>query len=96
MNQNPGKYTVFVDDKYHYQDESERYRLGSFDTLDAAVGACKGVVDRWLKDTHNPEMSASELCAKYTMFGEDPFIVCTPRMAHQTTEPSEATDDSQE
>ena len=29
-----GKYTVLVNDNFHYMDESERYELGSFETLD--------------------------------------------------------------
>ena len=30
-------YSVYVDDNYHYQDESERYKLGDFATLDEAI-----------------------------------------------------------
>ncbi|HEX4077749.1 MAG TPA: hypothetical protein VHX61_02590 [Rhizomicrobium sp.] len=37
-------YTVFVDDNYHYMDASERYTLGEFETLKAAVDACKLIV----------------------------------------------------
>ena len=45
-----GKYTVLVDDNYHYQDETARHRLGSFDALEEAVRACKQVVDRSLEE----------------------------------------------
>jgi hypothetical protein len=48
------KYRVLVDDNYHYMDESERYELGEFDTLEEAVAACKKVVDAFLKDAYRP------------------------------------------
>jgi hypothetical protein len=70
-----GKYTVLVDDNFHYMDESARHRMGSFDTLDDAIAACKRVVDEWLEDSRKPEMTAGELYGMYQMFGEDPFIV---------------------
>ena len=34
-------YTVFVDDNFHYMDESERYKLGEFVDCASAVAACK-------------------------------------------------------
>ena len=67
-------YTVYVDDNFHYQDEDERYKLGDFETLEAAVTACKGIVDDFLKANYKPGMSAVELHRHYTGFGEDPFI----------------------
>jgi hypothetical protein len=70
-----GKYTVLVDDNYHYMEESARHRVGSFDKLDEAIAACKKVVDEWLEDSRKPEMTAGELYGMYKMFGEDPFIV---------------------
>ena len=69
------KYTVLVDDNFHYMDESERYKLGSFRTLARAIAACKKIVDRCLKDTYTAGMTASELSASFAMFGDDPFIV---------------------
>lgn len=69
------RYEVFVDDNFHYMDESERYRLGAFDSLEAAVAACKVVVDRCLAETYKPGMTHDELLSLYKMFGDDPFIV---------------------
>src|SRR5437879_6107440 len=37
-------YTVFVDDNFHYMDESERYKLGEFADCASAVAACKQIV----------------------------------------------------
>jgi hypothetical protein len=68
------KYRVLVDDNFHYMDESERYELGQFDTLEAAVAACKSVVDEFLVSTYRPGMTVAELLEQYAFFGEDPFV----------------------
>jgi len=70
------RYMVLVDDNYHYQDESERHKQGSFETLDRAIDACKRIVDRSLEECHSPGMTAGELYGRYKMFGEDPFVKC--------------------
>lgn len=67
-------FRVLVDDNYHYMDESERYELGEFDTLEEAVAACKKIVDEFLKQNYRRGMSLGELLTQYTMFGEDPWI----------------------
>jgi hypothetical protein len=66
------KYTVFVDDNFHYMDESERYKLGEFDDCRSAVAACKEVVDDSLRHSRT---GSDDLLATYLMFGDDPFIV---------------------
>ena len=68
-------YTVYVDDNFHYMDESERYKLGEFATAEAAVAAAKKVVDEYLASAYQPGMSAEELSRSYLLFGEDPYIV---------------------
>lgn len=65
------KYTVYVDDNFHYMDESERYKLGEFDDCAAAIAACKQIVDECL--LHNCG-NGEDLYVTYLMFGEDPFI----------------------
>ena len=74
-------WTVFVDDNFHYMDEDERYKLGTFDSYSAAVAACKKIVDEFLQ--HNTAKTADELYDQYIAFGEDPWI-------QGTTPPSEA------
>lgn len=69
------KYTVYVDDNYHYMDESERYKLGEFETANEAVNEAQALVDGFLISTYKPEMTADELYQSYQDFGEDPFIV---------------------
>ena len=69
-------FTVFVDDNYHYMDESERCtESGEFDTFDQAVARCKEIVDEFLMASYRPGITASELYQTYTGFGEDPFIL---------------------
>ena len=66
------KYTVYVDDNFHYMDESERYKLGEFDDCAAAIAACKRIVDEFLLSNFG---GCEDVCATYTMFGDDPFIL---------------------
>jgi len=70
------RYKVMVDDNFHFTDEDERYQHGIFRTAQAAIAACKRIVDSDLDDFMKPGMTASELYAAYTGFGRDPFIVC--------------------
>ena len=72
-------YRVFVDDNFHYMDETERYSGGAFETWEEAVAHCKAIVDQWLLELYEPGMTAQQLLARYKTFGEDPFIVCHAR-----------------
>lgn len=69
------KYTVFVDDHFHYQDESERYQLGNFETYETAVAACQKIIDEFLQAHYTVGISSAELYKLYLVFGEDPFII---------------------
>lgn len=73
------KFTVLVNDNYHYQDEEARYQLGEFDTLPAAITACQRLVDEYLdearEDPTSSMASADDLYRSYTTFGPDPFVV---------------------
>jgi len=66
------KYTVYVDDNFHYMDESERYKLGEFDDCAAAIAACKQIVDESLLSNFG---KCEDPHATYLMFGDDPFIL---------------------
>ena len=68
-------FDVFVDDNFHYADEDERDKLGSFPTAEAAVEAARRIVDEYLNSNLRPGMTAEQLYFSYTSFGEDPFIV---------------------
>jgi len=66
---------VMVDDNFHYMDESARWELGCFATLESAIEACKRVVDLCLEEYFEPGISAEMLLSQYKDFGDDPFIV---------------------
>ena len=67
-------YRVLVDDNYHYMDETERYELGVYPTLTAAIQAAQAIVDEFLLSALKPGLTAGELYDQYTFFGEDPFV----------------------
>jgi hypothetical protein len=70
-------FRVIIDDNFHYMDESARGAAGEFATLAEALGAAQKIVDDCLASAFHTGISAEELGAGYTMFGEDPFIVST-------------------
>ena len=69
------KYEVHVDDNFHFMDESERYKLGEFETCEEAVAVCMKIVDDFLETGYKKGMSFKELYEGYVEFGEDPFII---------------------
>jgi hypothetical protein len=82
------QYKVLVADNYHYGDPDDRYEHGIFDTLDAALAACRTIVETSLSELHAPGMSAGELYHRYRLFGADPFIVSVgPAAPNEATEP---------
>ena len=66
-------YTVFVDDNFHYMDESERYKLEEFADCASAMAACKKIVDEFLTGCGGNNTDA-ELYQQYVTSGEDPWI----------------------
>jgi hypothetical protein len=70
-------YTVLVDDNFHYMDADERYTLGEFESVDAAIIACKEIVDDYLRSALEPGMTGGQLYLSYVLFGEDPYIAGT-------------------
>lgn len=69
------KYTVMVDDNFHYMDESHRYKLGKFNSLDKARKASMKIVDEFLVENKNSVKDVGELMAMYCLYGEDPYIL---------------------
>lgn len=69
------KYSVYVDDNFHYMDESERYKLGTFGTCEDAVAACMKMIDEFLEEGYKNGKSFKDLMEEYLFFGDDPFIV---------------------
>jgi hypothetical protein len=70
----PSKYLVYVDDNFHYMDESHRYMTGVYDDCQTAIEKCKEIVDGYLLSEYRQGISAQELLDKYKSFGDDPWI----------------------
>ena len=69
------RYKVMVDDNFHYQKPEERREHGVYQTLEAALAACRAIVDRSLEEERRPGISAEALFDRYTSFGDDPSIL---------------------
>ncbi len=69
------KYSVKVDDNFHYMDESERYDAGSYSSLEEAIAKCKAITLQSLKECYERGMDADQLKAQWLAFGEDPFVL---------------------
>ena len=76
---NEQRYTVMVDDNFHYMDEEHRYEIGTFASYEAAVEACKKIVDEELRDILKQGTKPEELSATWALYGSDPFIVGASR-----------------
>lgn len=70
-----GLFIVYVDDNFHYMDESERRSRGEYETFEEAVAVCKEIVDRCLRDAYTEGMTADELISQYILYGDDPWIM---------------------
>ena len=69
------KYKIYVDDNYHYMDESERYAAGSYSSLEEAVERCKEITIKSLEHFYENGITPENLSAQWAMFGEDPYVV---------------------
>jgi hypothetical protein len=69
------RYTVMLDDNFHYMDEEHRYKYGEFSTCEKAVAACKKIVDEDLRDMLKQGVKLEELSATWSLYGSDPYIV---------------------
>jgi hypothetical protein len=69
------KYRVYVDDNFHHGDKKERYELGEFETREAALAACKAIVDEYFERIEKGRHSFQEIWEGYKLYGEDPFII---------------------
>lgn len=64
-----------VDDNYHYQDKEHRTGPMGFGDMEEALAGARRIVDDFLAEACQPQMTASELFAHFKMFGADPWIV---------------------
>ena len=66
---------LYIDDNYHYQDAEYRSGPTSFEDVDAALAKARSIVDGFLTEACQPNMSANELFEHFKLFGPDPWIV---------------------
>ena len=71
------KYSVVIDDNWHYMDMEHRLKFGPYSTAEEAVAACRKIVDDWLELYKEPGMTTEALYERYVCFGPDPFVVPT-------------------
>lgn len=71
-------FVVRVANNAHYMDDEETYTHSEHPTWAAAVAAARQIIDRSLSEHLQPGMSAESLYARYTSFGDDPYIVSPP------------------
>ena len=69
------KYRVTIADNFHYMDESAYMDGGAFATYADALAQAQAIVDESLRSNWQAGDAPDDLMARYTMFGEDPFIV---------------------
>jgi hypothetical protein len=68
-------YRVTIADNFHYMDESEYLDGGVFATYDEALARAKAIVEESLASNWQAGDTPDALMARYTMFGDDAFIV---------------------
>jgi hypothetical protein len=68
-------YYLVIGDNFHYMDSSEPYKVGPFETVEAALDAARKNVDDYLLSTVEAGMTAQKLYESYMSFGEDPAVV---------------------
>jgi hypothetical protein len=79
---NDVRYTLYIDDNFHYMDTSERYAAGEYATVADAIRAAEAIVDDDLASFYKPGMMADTLYRYYTTFGADPFVVSEDDRRH--------------
>ncbi|CAN0620174.1 conserved protein of unknown function [Burkholderia multivorans] len=67
--------SMFIDDNGHYRDPEYRTGPREFETVDAALGEARRIVNACLDDLHEQGMTAGALFERYMLFGEDPWLV---------------------
>jgi len=66
-------------DNYHYQDESEAFNSGSFETAKEAYNKCKSIIDEFITSCFEQKLKAEDIYSQWMTFGEDPVIRSTEK-----------------
>ena len=68
-------YRVNAADNTRYMDEAEWRTVGIYEGLEEALGACRYIIDRSLRDLYEGDMQAAQLFRLWGMMGEDAWVV---------------------
>jgi hypothetical protein len=68
-------YHLRVYDNFHYNDESEAYNTGHYDSYENALTAAKTIVDEFLVFNWKKGMTPIELRVLFLLYGDDPIVV---------------------
>jgi len=68
------KYTVYIDNNFHFMDISYRIKYAQYDTIEEAIEACKSITKSSLLEFFESGISTEELVLKYQTFGDDPWV----------------------
>ncbi len=68
------KYLIKIDDNFHSMDGSVPSPVGSRDTLEEAIEACKRISIESLKSFYEKGITPDEMIKQWCLFGDDPFI----------------------
>ncbi len=68
------KYLIKIDDNFHSMDGAQRRPVGSRDTLEKAIEACKRISIESLESFYTKGITPEEMIKQWCLFGDDPFI----------------------
>ena len=68
-------YRITIADNFHNMDEAEYLDGGEYATYAEALARAHEIIDASLRDLWQSGMAPDDLMARYTMFGDDAFVV---------------------
>ncbi len=68
------KFSVDAYDNFRFPVAYDWMHIGGYDDLNAAITACKQVIDEFYRENIEADDSADDLFKKYLMYGEVPCI----------------------
>ena len=69
-------YQLKIYDNFNYMDESATYLHGRYGSYEEALEKAQAIVEEHIIHNYKPGMTVADMTANYTMFGEDPVIIC--------------------
>jgi hypothetical protein len=70
-------------DNYHYQDESEAFNSGSFETGEEAYEKAKSIIDDYITSSIEQGIQLNGIYSQWMTFGEDPVIRSTGKCEYK-------------